>query len=326
MMRRFKDRMREQQIRYKTNSLKIKEMGKSARGNEHPHLLPSAKWKYNLWEGIREEAPTYFRVESIAWHRQRHNLLSSQIMCVNLFYPLMKQLFVVKHWLKGEYPDIDKVIKLDFEYIGPSNYFNEQGVRGQNRTSSDIAITWRDNSERKNLLLLEFKFTEPDFGNCSTQGNTNPSNCLSSSDVIASPQTKCYRAREKKRHYWDYILSNNSPFLRNSLGRATYCPFRYDFYQLMRNQLLAHCIEVDSKSDFHRVEFGVVYHADNYELLNMTHPFGEERNPLQTWPSMLKDPKSFHVFTVQDFINEIEEIIPTNLSPWRSYLKERYDL
>ncbi len=321
----FRERMEDKQSVYKTEALGIKQMG-CWRNKPYPHILPKDSWSLNLWDGIRKEAQRYFSENEIAWHEQRHNLLSSQIMCVNIFFPLKQHLNVIKPWLIRLFRDAENVVDIDFEYIGPEdkNYFSEIGGRGQNRTSSDVAVTWLDKAKRRNMLLLEFKFTEPNFGECNKQGNPKPERCFSSSKVVASPQTECYRVEDKKRRYWEYILSSDSPFRREVLTTERFCPFRYDFYQLMRNQLLAHCIQSEPKSGFDRVEFGVIYHADNDALLRMSHPFGGERNPLTSWPILLKNPETFHTFKVQEFLKIIEPELPDALISWRTYLKQRY--
>jgi len=320
----FYERMKEQQIKYKESVLGIEEMGKW-RGRPYPHILPEEKWSLNLWEGVREEAQHYFEQNQIAWHRYRHNMLSSQAMCVNIFFPLKQHLDVFKPWLLGKFPDVEKVTSLDFEYIGPQgkDYFNEKGGRGQNRTSSDICITWEDEQRKKNMLLLEFKFTERDFGVCSRREGQDDNLCRNSEKIVASPQTQCYRA-QVGRTYWEYILRNDSPFKLKALTTESYCPFRYDFYQLMRNQLLAHCIQSDREAGLHRVEFGVIHHADNEALLRMGHAFSGERDPFKAWPTLLKNPNTFHVFTVQDFLYTVEAKLPTKLANWRTYLKQRY--
>ena len=326
-MHEFDKRMREQQTKYKIKTLGITAQWKW-RGTKYPHILPEDCWSLNLWEEISNEAIKYFARSDIAWHKYKHNLLSSQVMCVNIFFPLKQHLDVLKPWLSLHFRNVENVVDLDFEYIGPEdkNYFNEKGGRGQNRTSSDISITWLDSAKRKNMLLLEFKFTEPDFGQCSKQGNPKPERCFSSRKVVASPQAECYRVEDKKRRYWEYVLSSDSPFRREVLTTERFCPFLYDFYQLMRNQLLAHCIQTDSKAGFKRVDFGVVYHADNDRLLRMSHPFGGERNPLTAWPTLLGNPDTFHAFTVQDLIGTIEVRLPADLIAWRTYLKQRYGL
>ena len=318
--------MEKHQIEYKTKVLGIEQMGRW-RGRHYPHIMPEDSWSLNLWEVISYEAIKYFAQSEIAWHIQKHNLLSSQIMCVNLFFPLKEYLNILKTWLSCHF-DVQNVVILDFEYIGPKgkNYFKEDGGRGQNRTSSDLAITWQDKEGKKNMLLLEFKFTEPDFGQCSKAGNPDHKRCLSAKKVVASPQTECYRVEKKERRYWEYILSSDSPFQKELLTKESYCPFRYDFYQLMRNQLLAHCIQSDPEEDFNRVGFGVIYDAHNEVLTRMSRPFGGERNPLKAWPNLLKNPNTFHVFTVQEFLNTIEPKLHGDLVNWRMYLKQRYDL
>jgi hypothetical protein len=325
-MKEFDKRMREQQSQYKTAALGIIAQGKW-KSTKYPHILPEGKWDLNLWDSIRKEAQLYFGENNIAWHKDKHNLLSSQVMCVNTFFPLKKHLDVLQPWLSIHFSNVGNVVDLGFEYIGPEgkDYFNEKGGRGQNRTSSDVSITWLDKAKRKNMLLLVFKFTEPSFGECGKKGNPDRSRCLSSNKVVASPQTQCYRA-EVGRTYWDIIPTSESPLRKERLTADRYCPFRYDFYQLMRNQLLAHCIQADNKSGFDIAEFGVIYHADNDKLLGMSHPFGRERNPLVAWPTLLKNPDTFHAFTVQNLIGTIETRLLDDLLGWRTYLKQRYAL
>jgi len=166
--------MKAKLFRYKGEVLKCEGQGKW-RGKPYPHILPSEKWQYNLFEGIRDAAIQYFERNYIAWHQQRHNLLSSQILCVNLFFPLRQHLDVIQSFLSSYFSNVERVVDIDFEYIGSreKDYVNESGGRGQNRTSSDIAIIWEDRSNNKSMLLLEFKFVEPDFGECSKQSNPN---------------------------------------------------------------------------------------------------------------------------------------------------------
>lgn len=321
----FKERMRGHQIRYKAEVLGIQDMGASKRGNLYAHLLPREMWDYNLWEGIRNEAQSYFGATGIAWHDQNYNLLSSQVLCLNVFFPFRRRLDILGKFLSRYFADLEKVIDLDFEYIGPKNYFKERGGRGQNRTSSDVAVLWLNKEKRGHMLLLEFKFTESGFGECSQKDNPHPERCLNSSKVVSFPHKECYRA-EVRRTYWKWILSSDSPFRKQLLTAESFCPFRYDFYQLMRNQLLAHCIQSDPSSCLARVDFGVFYHAENQALVEMSRPFCGERNPLKAWPKMLENPDTFHTFTVQDFLKIIEPDLSDTLLGWRNYLKERYAL
>jgi hypothetical protein len=325
-MKDFRKQLIESQKEYKENILGVKNMG-TWKCKPYPHILPEEVWGLNLWDDIRESAQYYFNDNQIAWHKEKHNLLSSQIMCINLFFPLKQYPKVLKPWLAKAYPDIQDVFGLNFEYTGPQNknYFNEQGSAGQNRTSSDLSIEWEDKQGRKNLLLLEFKFTELAFGPCSNKDNLDRKLCFQPKKIVDLPKTYCYRAKIE-RAYWEFILSPDSPFRREALTTESYCPFLYGFYQLMRNQLLAYCIQSDSKSGFQKAEFGIMYHDENTALLRMSHPFGGERNPLKAWPTLLKNPDTFHVFTIQEFLNAIETSLPNELRGWRSYIKDRYRL
>ena len=319
----FRERMEDKQSVYKTEVLGIKQMG-PGRSGFYPHILPEDSWSLNLWDDISYDVIQWFAQSGINWHAQKHNMLSSQVMCVNIFYPLRRRLDLLKPWLTRRF-DVKNVIDLDFEYIGSDDFFNEGGGRGWKRTSSDLAITWEDKDKRRNMLLVEFKFTERSFGECRQDKNPERRRCLSSRAVVRSPRSQCYRAR-RGRTYWSYILSSESPILTDRLRAMRYCPFRYDFYQLMRNQLLAHAIENDSRPAFNAVDFGVMYHSDNEELLRMDHPFAGESHPLRAWASMLKNPDTFHSFTVQDFMQSIDANLPDDLAGWRSYLSERYGI
>lgn len=330
-MKGFRNRMEDQMCQYKIDKLKVPEQGKW-RGRCYPHILPQVSWVLNLWEGIAYQAVKHFAQSQISWHDQKHNLLSSQILCVNLFFPLRDHPDVLKLWLSSRFADVQEVVNLDFEYIGPMdehdpsgyrNYLNEPGNRGQNRTSSDVAITWQDSKQSTNLLLLEFKFTEPNFGECSKQGNSNRKRCMSSREIVRSPKTQCYRA-ELGRRYWDIILASDSPLRQDPLIAEDYCPFRYDFYQLMRNQILAHCIQRDQEVCYDNVEFGVMYHAENEALMRMGRPFDGETDPLKAWQKLLKHPDTFHPFKIQQFLETIGSGLPAGLTDWRKYLSEKY--
>lgn len=320
----FRERMAYKQTVFKTEALGIKQMG-MWNGKPYPHILPEDAWSLNLWENISYNTVKQFAQHEIPWHPQKHNMLSSQIMCVNIFFPLQEHLHLINDWLRLCQFDVSEVTSLEFEYLGPKNYFNEDQQRGRDRTSADLAITWVDMARRNNLLLLEFKFSEPNFGVCSQDKNPNPQRCLAVRKVISSPKKQCHRA-QTGRTYWDHILSEKTPFWLDSLALEWYCPFRYDFYQLMRNQLLAHCIQSDPKAGFDRAEFGVLYHADNDKLLKMSPPFDKEHNPLKAWPSLLHKPETFHTFSLQDFFSAIDPGLPFELADWREYLKQRYGI
>jgi len=321
----FYEEMKAKMVTYKTKTLGITELGKKS-GREYAHILPASQWTRNLWSGIRRTAVDHFSRKKIKWHNQRDNLLSSQILCVNMFFPLRNHPSLLDGFLREFYPSLAKVTDIDFEYIGSRNYFNEPGGRGYNRTSADVAITWENTKGKSNLLLIEFKFTEPNFGECSKSENPDQERCNHGELIISSHKTECYRS-EVGRPYWDIILKEG-PFIQEMLNKTQYCPFRYDFYQLMRNQLLAKCIAEDKDSGFFVVEFAVCYNDRNKTLLNLSHPIDGDSNPLTSWKSFLKDKNTFKYFTIQQLLEYIGHIdnLPSELEQWRTYLNKRYGL
>jgi len=314
--RTFYDEMKAKMITYKIANMGIYE-----------HILPARQWTQNLWSEVRQTAVDYFRRKKIKWHNEKGNLLSSQILCVNIFFPFRDHLSLLDGFLREFYPSLAKVTDVDFEYIGEKNYFNEPGGRGYNRTSTDVSIEWEDTVGKRNLLLIEFKFTEPNFGECSKSGNPDQQRCNHAELIISSHKTQCYRS-EKQRTYWDTILSPQGPLIVEMLNKTQYCPFRYDFYQLMRNQLLAHHITEDKGSGFHFAEFAVCYDERNKTLLHLSHPVAGDTNPFTSWKSFLKNPSSFKHFTIQQLLEYIENTdnLPSELEQWRVYLNKRYGL
>ncbi len=324
----FRSRVETRAVRYKEDVLVVRKRGRW-RGREHRHILPVELWDLNLWEQIRATARIHFLEEDIAWHDQRHNLLSSQILCVNIFFPLRYEQTLLARFLAGRIPQLTRVGKMHFEYIGDKNYLKEPGGRGRMRTSADVALEWFDASNSRGLLLLEFKFTEPEFGRCggaTSKGNRDRSRCRQASKIVQAPEKMCYLVKPKRRPYWEIALGPDSPLRINLLAEESYCPFRYDFYQLMRNQFLAHRIESDPHSGYERALFGVVYHAENDHLLRMGRPFGGERNPMKAWAGLLREPDRFISFTIQDLLAWMDTRLPSHLEEWRGFLSEKYGL
>lgn len=321
----FREQMRDKQSVFKAESLGVKQMG-SWRNIHYPHLLPEEAWSLNLWEGTSYQAIRHFAQAGISWSEQKHSMLSSQVLCVNLFFPLRNHPEALKPWLASHF-DVDQVVAVEFQYVGPDDrdYFNEEGTRGPGRIRADVAIAWLDRSQKKNVLLIKFTFAERSLGMCSQRGNPSPWRCHYSRNVVGSPHSYCHKD-ELGFTYWYDIMSRESPFLQERLTLEGYCPFRYDLFALMRGQLLAHMLQEDNGNDIARAYFGVMYHADNDELLRMPHWFYRERNPLRAWPTLLKDESSFRPFTIQEMVAAMEGALPGDLSEWRAYLKQRYGL
>ncbi|MDQ6613314.1 MAG: hypothetical protein M3083_00725 [Actinomycetota bacterium] len=199
----------------------------------YDYCLPAEFADYNLLAGGRGPALGYFARESIAWHQPTasgptNHLLSSQVQCVNALEPMStKPALLVAAFEKAldvvEPLEVDPGRFVAFEYIGQRDYLGEVGsgrrVRGSMTTSADAAIRYRNSDGSIEIALIEWKYCED------------------------------YRGLELSagRH-------GNRQDRYRALWKAADCPVRTDlipygdlfvepFYQLFRQQLLAHEME-----------------------------------------------------------------------------------
>lgn len=197
--------------------------------------LPPEHADSNLLPG-NHQAIDLFRELGIPWHcgigdGPGNHLLSSQVQCVNALMPMVSDPGRVVQAF-GHTIDIAEVLQIEpdryltFEYIGPTDYFDEGAgrprVRGTRCTSVDAAFLFRTRSGRVELALVEWKFTEE----YRTIRKPNPA----------------YDKTRMKRYGSDY-LDPSGP-LRSELIDLELM-LDEPFYQLTRQQLLAYRLEID---------------------------------------------------------------------------------
>jgi hypothetical protein len=89
----FHNKVKKHLVKYKKESLNISKPGLyryKGREYEHDHILPFDCIELNIIEKYRNDF--YASMHSdIAFHKYFHHLNSSQAMCINFFYPLIKE-------------------------------------------------------------------------------------------------------------------------------------------------------------------------------------------------------------------------------------------
>jgi len=157
-LRDFQTKIKEHLGVYKRNTLKIQEDGIfNYKGEElfYEHILPGNKKELNIIEKYRTD---FFQSDyrNINFHKYFHHLNSSQAMCINFFYPLLKEnllesiLSVME--IKGEINYNSKDICFEKE--------SELEVNAGRTTNFDFYI--KLNSGTK--IYFEIKYTENEFG------------------------------------------------------------------------------------------------------------------------------------------------------------------
>ncbi len=130
----------------------------------------------NLFPGIRQTLPAYFARHEIKWHQGTHgaptnHMCGSQVCCANMLFPLADQPRALAALLRPLYPTLAEMLPFEDgwlvapEWIGLWGYLHEvsrNGLRsrGANYTNADVALMFRHQDGRRQIVLIEWKYTE----------------------------------------------------------------------------------------------------------------------------------------------------------------------
>ncbi len=335
----FDQQMNEYQTLWRRNNLKCQEPGEQI-GRRRSWILPWDLWEQGLWPGIRTGSDNpltaYLEKNKVQKHAGVHNLKSSWVLCANLYFPFGtsdegRDLFA--SFLKAHVDEeIDTLECIELEFaepedskLHPSSLLGETGGnRGANQTSPDLGL--RVNG-RQGLVLVENKFTEHSFYECSAwrhrgssrrPGNPNPERCNSPLEV-AEDESRCHQSSWGRR-YWEHL----APVVnREALGFLPICPAARHGYQLFRQQALAEGIARSGEYDL--VVTAVAVDERNGEL-----EAGLRRGGIdgfEQWAKIFRGKARFAMFTHQQWVGWVRDHNRSDQwSDWLDYVTQRYDL
>lgn len=301
----------------------------------YPHILPEGdlhKAKA-FWSNIASKVLEYFSKEKIALHSEVLNLRSSQGCCLNFLFPFREKLYMAQRALQSHLPGVTEVSRIEFEYTGPlaeqdvvSQWLGEplSGKRGQNRTSIDAAIFWKNRDGQSCLTLIEWKYTERHYGVCGghrSRGNKNKAFCLKNLAKPIDAPGNCYLTTGRNtRTYWDNMAMAGID-VEKACIKVQGCPFRGPFNQLLRQFLLA--AKLRDMGKFDRVEVISIGFRGNTSLNkvpNYLKTLGE--TVTEAWNSILLPgiPKLRHTY-VEDMLDNLGNQADPD---WRDYIRTRY--
>jgi hypothetical protein len=285
------------------------------------HHLGAGFDRENICSVFRADALAFFKTRKIKWHGEGScdtSIVSSQVACLNTFFPFVSDPVALKKWLSTLYPDLAEVLPISskaepsladgqqpfvtFEWIGERNYLNERwGSRGQNCTSVDVIFRFRTVDGKIHVVLTEFKYCE--------------------SDEKAKYQHVSERGTDRVAIYRPHLEGDGCQLV---LGKTTFEDlFFLPFYQLMRQQLLASAMEREREMDADKVSVLHISPRANKGLLNLT--LSKKIGPGPTvgavWRIMAKPGRFQYVAT--------EELVPllttSGADPvWSEYFGKRY--
>jgi hypothetical protein len=261
---------------------------KSGLSNGSPlgYCLPVSYADLNLLPEVRVAALALFAKLGIAWHAAigdgpSNNLLSSQVQCVNALGQMMGDPDRIVQAFGGPLAttgvrQIEPGRFLTFEYIGPTDFFGESPnrprVRGAGCTSVDAAFVHETAEGAVELVLLEWKYTEQYL---------RPSR---------DPRKDRIRA-DRYEAAWSHV---DGPVRSDVLAFVDILD--EPFYQLVRQQLLAHELEMIRAEGADRVRVVHIAPQANIEyqrsLPRAVHKSAGE-TVAAVWASMLRRPDRF---------------------------------
>ena len=195
----FQEEIKKWLSTYKETNFGQLENGKWKRNNiAYSHILPEEYWFNNLLPEYKSELKDYIRSKKVKRHPDFHHLNSSQAMCLNFFYPLIKEdkLQLVLDFLTIDNDSVD----YDSVRFEKESFIERQ--KGYRPTSFDFYFKTQTNKE----IHFEIKYTEQDFG----------------------------KAKQDVDHLgkYDIVYQNHCSVIDS---RYSNCTDFLNYYQLMRN-------------------------------------------------------------------------------------------
>ncbi len=292
------------------------------KGKLRPFCLPQNYSEENLFQGIRKSAKDYFSHFEIKWHdaikgEPSNHMCDSQVCCINFLYPFMDQPDALKDLLKPIFPDIGKVLNMGsedgyitFEWVGLENYLGEK-IRGNRKrprgaifTSTDAAVRFERLDGTIQIVLIEWKYTEAYF---------------------STPLMKAKSGTDRTKIYEPLYLKDDCPLDKILIDDFS-CLFYEPFYQLMRQQLLAHEMEKAGELGASKVSVLHLAPGANKDFKRVTSPglkqFGD--SAVGVWKGLVKDKGSFISCNMENFFGALPLEKHPVLSSWWDYITERY--
>lgn len=209
------------------------------KGKSRSFCLPVECAEENLFPSTRKMALGYFDSNNIRWHdgynsKPSNHLCDSQVCCVNFLFPFSDKPNALATVLHPVFPHLKKMLPVEeghyvaFEWIGLENYLCEKNSRkgsrsrGANFTSADAIVMFERKDGKRQIALIEWKYTE---------------------SYHRSSLKITKRGTNRTDIYRPFFERNNCPLNRELLPDFE-ALFYEPFYQLMRQQFLAHEMEV----------------------------------------------------------------------------------
>lgn len=334
------------QVSWRVNHISTNEYGyqhinkETGQPERFPHIVPIENWDETLWEDIREELKSYISQpnKEIHTHDGVHNLLSSWILCANLYFPArINQNFsallcdFLKLKVSKKISTIEN-IELEFAFneddaLHPSPLLGEpSGSRGKKQTSPDVAMLVKTIDGTDGIILTESKYTEHHFYGCST----NPETAKYKNINLNSDFSRCmepskgydYKRICHQTHAWHRKYMNLICFSEQAENVLNNCPAATDGYQLFRQQALVEGIAQSGR--FELVVSAVAYDERNNDLIGCLQSTGID-DFTKGWEKLFTGKALFKTWSHQEWVDFVSKNqVNGEFDEWVKYMEVRY--
>jgi len=292
------------------------------KGNPRPFCVPRMYAEENLFPGIRQTITAYFEKYEIKWHdgrdrRPSNHLCDSQVCCANFLFPFADKPVALTELLHLLFPSVQRVLPLEqaeqfvsFEWIGQDNYLGEKmprhgkRTRGANFTSADAAVMFEQNDGSKQIVLIEWKYTES----------------------YSSTPLKTAKSGTDRTAIYAHLYNRDDFPLQKELLPGFESLFYEPFYQLMRQQLLAYEMERAHELGAEAVSLLHIAPAHNTDFQRVTSPalgvLGD--SVIEIWKKLQRYPNRFASVSTEELFNKLPVEKFPELSGWWEYITTRY--
>ncbi|MEF2553860.1 hypothetical protein VQ042_21360 [Aurantimonas sp. A2-1-M11] len=196
-----------------------------------------------------------------------------------------------------------------FEWIGKEDYLNEANAKGQrsrgaHATAADAVVRFEQDGCTE-TLLIEWKYTESYGAGLATSAT--------------STETRLNR-------YEKIVFAPKGP-IRADLGLALEDFFYEPFYQLLRQQMLAHQMQMRREDGAERVRVLHIAPLANRKLRRVTSPAIRQKiggdNAFSVFRSLLANPDDFISAATESLFSPLLQE-PGEAAEWADYLTSRY--
>lgn len=312
------------QTQFKISSSYFSDVARSDglyRGKPRSFCLPVEVAEENLVPEIRETALLHFAEHGIKWHdgqngKPSNHLCSSQVCCVNFLFPFSDKPEALSQVLRLVYPQIGKMLPVEngryvsFEWIGQENYLGEKVARnghrsrGANCTSADAIVMFEREDGKRQVVLIEWKYTESYGGNSLKFSKSG------------TDRTEIYR----------HLFEKDDCPINKSILPSFDSLFYEPFYQFMRQQFLANEMEKAHELDADIVSILHIAPAHNGDFRKVTSPGLEKlgKSATSVWSKLVKNEGRFISVSTEELFGSLSESQLPEMKSWVKYIQARY--